>query len=55
MAHGVVPPGGHQLAGSLNGCRFTVGPVPEGVRVTALPPGLKPQPAVWLVEARGRL
>jgi hypothetical protein len=44
--------GGWSVASTKDGWRFTVGPVPEGIRVAAFPPGPKPRPAVWLVEVR---
>jgi hypothetical protein len=45
-----VTPGGWAVAGELQGWRFRVEPVPEGLRVTAS--SGKGSPATWIVSVR---
>jgi hypothetical protein len=44
-------PKGWRVAGTRDGWRFELTAVPDGVVVSAFPPGPKPRPAVWVVEA----
>jgi hypothetical protein len=46
-----VVPGGWAVKPDLEGWRFRVEPVPEGVRITASP-GEGGAPAVWIVRAK---
>jgi hypothetical protein len=44
--------GGWRVAGTKDGWSFSLEPVEGRVRVAAFPPGLRPRPAVWVVEGR---
>lgn len=42
-------PGGWQVSRAMDGCRFRILPIEDGVRLTASAPG-GGAPAVWLVQ-----
>jgi hypothetical protein len=42
---------GWRVASTKDGWTFDLEPVEGAVRVTAFPPGPKPRPAVWVVQA----